>query len=197
MVITKTGLELLKVFLADPGMEYNIRGLSLKAKVNYKMAYQEVMALKEKEILFLKKQGSNNLCRINLSVNQILYFYVEGVRRDNFAKKHPELKVIMAELEKIITVYYSVILFGSYVKEQQRKTSDIDLLFIIPEGDEEEFKQQVKQVLKLLSYRIDVNVITERSVHELKKKDGINILAEVMKNHIILFGAEQYYRLIR
>ena len=90
-----------------------------------------------------------------------------------------------------------ILLRRSYAKGKQTKNSDIDLLFIVPDGKNiEQFKNKIENNLKILSYKIDINVISESDFINLKSEQNINIHNQIVNNHIILYGAENYYRLI-
>lgn len=197
MIINNTGLKILKLFLSDPAKEYNIREISIRTQTNYRLVYQEVMSFMKNQILFVNKKGLMNLCKINLAKDMSLYNYVESLRSEEFQEKNRNFKVIVKELSKLSTTYYILIVFGSYVKGGEKKHSDIDLLFVIPNNISiESFEKEVLNILKLLSYKIDINVINENNFLEMRQNSELNIVNEIIKNHIILFGAENYYNLL-
>lgn len=198
MAINNARIRILTLLVVDPTLKYTIREISLNTKVNYKLVYQEIIKLEKENIIAIKKIGNSKLCQINLTANPSLCSYIESLRRDNLLRRTASLRVIHSELDKIKSKYFSCIMFGSSVKGKAKKNSDIDLLFIIPDGTNyEKFEWEVQVLFRLLSYKIDVNIITEGSVDELKNKKGLNILNEVIKNHIILYGGEEYYNLIK
>lgn len=197
MVINNSQIKILKLFLENPLKKYSIREISLMAKINYRLAYKEIISFEKKGIINIQKVGSSRICSINLTQDIPLYGYIESLRTKNFQKKHKAIKVIQNELDKILTKYYTLLLFGSYVQGKERKNSDLDLLFILPRGSNiEKFEQEIKFVLQSLSYTFDINVITEDSFLEMKGKQELNIVREVIKNHIILKGMEQYFELL-
>lgn len=185
------------MFLQDPTKEYNIREISKKAKINYRLAFKGAMEFGKEGVIAVNKKGMMNLCRINLSADIPLYTYIEGLRRNLLQKRHAKIKVILHELEQISTYYFTALIFGSYAAGKERKNSDLDLLFIVPEQvDTEKFDAEIKSRLGQLSYRLDINVISEKGFLILKKEKKLNIAQEVVPNHILLRGAEAYYQLI-
>ncbi len=197
MVITRIREKVLALFLSDPSKTYTIREVALHTKIHYRQVYQEVIELEKQEVLVLEKKGSSKICSINLPQNASLYAYIESIRASSFLKDHPPLRVIINELKSMQTQYYTLILFGSLVQSKARKSSDIDLLFIIPKNTSvEKFEQEVSSRLHLLHYPYDINVITEESFMEMGKEKILNLRNEIIKNHIILDGAEAYYRLL-
>ena len=198
MVITNARIKILKLLLANPTQEYTIRGISLETKVNYRLVHQEVIKLEKIELITVKKIGASKVCKINLSYDLSLFSYIESLRKNELLKKHVSLIVINTELDKIKSKYFTCILFGSYVTGKIKKTSDIDLLFIIPNNTKvEQFEYEIESLFQTFNYKMDINVITENSVNELKQKSGLNVLNETIKNHIVLYGTEQYYNLIK
>ena len=126
-----------------------------------------------------------------------LFSYIENLRKEVFQKKHPEIRVIESEMEKIGSTYFTAIVFGSFVKGSESKKSDIDLLFIIPNQTQiQRFEGEVQSILSLLSYKLDINVVSEKSFLEMKNKKELSIVNEVIGNRIILAGSEQYYRML-
>ena len=197
MVINNSQIEILKLFLSDPTNDYNIKEISGKIKINYKLVYQGIKDLEKKGIVFVRKIGQTKLCKINLTSSIFLFSYIENLRKEVFQKKHPEIRVIESEMEKIGSTYFTAIVFGSFVKGSESKKSDIDLLFIIPNQiNLQDFEREAKSILKILSYNLDIGTITEGSFLEMKNKKGLNVVNEIIENHIILIGTEQYYRML-
>ena len=88
-------------------------------------------------------------------------------------------------------------IFGSYARGDKNKNSDIDLLFIVPHTENtEKLRAEIENSLSVLSYNIDINIIKDSDFASLKNEKGINIRNQVIDNHIILYGAENYYRAI-
>lgn len=197
MVINRTTEKIVGLFLANPTKDYNIRELALATKTNYRLVYEEALQLEKINILSVKRKGGMNLCMLNLSLAHQLYTYIESLRRETFSHKHHFLKVIEKELLKVPTVFSIAILFGSYVLGKERKGSDIDLLFVVPNAvEEDQFKKEVAAALQVLSYPLDIQVIQERSFLEMRRQQDLNIVRELIPNHIIIYGAEAYYKLL-
>jgi predicted nucleotidyltransferase len=195
--INTTTIAILKLFLSNPTKEYTISELSRITQINYRLIYEQVMRYEKDGTLSIKKVGQSKLCKINLSRNIGLYSFIESIRAMESVKKNPQLKVIRNALVHTSTKFYTMVLFGSYAKGAQTKNSDIDLLFIVPHSEKtDKIKNEIEKNLELLSYKIDINVINEADFVNLKNETGINIRNQVTDNHIILYGAENYYRTI-
>ena len=86
-----------------------------------------------------------------------------------------------------------VLVFGSYAKNKETKTSDIDLCIIC---DNEEKKKEFWNKLNLLSLNLEIQEFTTKEFISMLEKRQNNVGHEIIKNNIILYGTENYYNLI-
>ena len=86
----------------------------------------------------------------------------------------------------------AALFFGSFAKNQAKKDSDIDLLFIIPkEYNYDHFERTLKS--NILTRKVDINLGVDESLHEMwSNPQKLNVANELLKGHIILKGAEQF-----
>ena len=89
-----------------------------------------------------------------------------------------------------------ILIFGSYAKNTQTKNSDIDLMFIVPDGMEELFEKDVHRVARSLPLPIHPLVFSEKQFLEMTHAHESNVGQEALKNNIILYGIETYYEMI-
>ena len=108
------------------------------------------------------------------------------MRSKEFLEKYKDIRLIAKELEKINTIFYTAVLFGSRAKEKATKNSDIDILLIAPSP--EEIEKEANAITKMLSYPLHIDAISEESFDEMKNKKGLNVINEIRGNHIILAG---------
>ncbi|MBI5002706.1 nucleotidyltransferase domain-containing protein [Candidatus Woesearchaeota archaeon] len=198
MVITNAASEIIKFFVADPTKAYNIREIAKNTGINYRLIYNAVLALEKENFLEIKNVGNIRLCSFISAGNIPLCTYAEAERTKKVLEKNVAINIIKQEIDKKTnTVYDTIIVFGSYAREKQKTESDVDILCIIPEGKKrEQYEQEMHSILKILHYKIDVNVLTEKEFIDGKKEQTINIIKEVIPNHIILRGAEQFHYLL-
>ena len=198
MVITNAASAIIKLFVADPTKGYNISEIAKNTCINYRLIYNAVLVLEKERFLEIRNVGNIRVCSFISAGNIPLCTYAEAERTKNSLEKNVAINIIKKEIDKKTnTVYDTILIFGSYGKGQQRTNSDIDLLCIIPEGKrKEQYEQEMHSILKLLHYKIDVNILTEKEFIDGKKEQTINIIKEVIQNHIILRGAEQFHYLL-
>ncbi|MEK6792665.1 MAG: nucleotidyltransferase domain-containing protein, partial [Nanoarchaeota archaeon] len=83
-------------------------------------------------------------------------------------------------------------IFGSYSKGEQTKSSDIDLLFV---SNEKKFEENISNILSLLPIKTHAFVFTEEEFIRMKDSKKSNVVKEMIKSNVILYGVENYYRL--
>src|SRR3989344_903311 len=60
------------------------------------------------------------------------------------------------------------------------------------------FEKIVNNIASNFTVKFDINIISVESAYEmLSKRDKINILNESLNKHIILFGTENFYRILK
>ena len=103
--------------------------------------------------------------------------------------KRPDFKVLHNRLSKV-KEQFILLLFGSYAKGKEKKGSDIDLLLISDDP------KPVEAQIRLIPLDIHLTHITYDSFTKMLKSKEFTVVSEAQKNNILLFGIEDYYRLI-
>ena len=87
---------------------------------------------------------------------------------------------------------FIALIFGSYAKGKKSKTSDIDLMIISESGREKEFEK----LMNLLP--LDIHLVTFNFDEFLfmAKNQDFSVVSEALNLNIILFGIEDYYRVL-
>ena len=189
-VITKVNLKIMEEITKDLTKKWSINGLSKKINKHYRPVYAATQSL-IKEGFLIKNQ--NNLIEPTLK-NTLLLELAE--RQRSIENKNKELKIINDKLERLKTTFFSTVLFGSSVR---KKGNDIDILIIIPNSEEaSNFKKQVENELGSFFNKLDLNVVSEESCYEmLNSPNKLNIMNEILKNHLVLSGAESFYKILK
>jgi len=195
-MFTKTEIVVLKLLCSKLTKFYTIRGISKEIKKSYPITYQAANKLIEKKIIL---KDENKLLSLNPLSNFSDLAYIESLRADDFIKKHREIKSFMTEVLGKIDSFFTLLVFGSYAVNQQTKNSDLDLLMII-DDDKNTGKQEIilKRSTELYLKKSHCHVISRKDVKEMiKERKKLNVINETLDKHIIVYGAEEYYRLIK
>lgn len=164
--------------------------MSKQINKHYRPVHASVQTLISHEYLI---KNENGLIEPTFK-NTLLLELGEKQRLETQTNK--EIKVIINKISKLKTTFFSAILFGSSV---YKKGKDIDILIIVPTvQDIETFKKDVKISLGSILSKIDLNIITEESCFEmLNKPNTLNVMNEIMKNHLVLYGHENFYNILK
>jgi len=192
-----TGLErkLLTFFIIHITEQFAIREVARLTRLDYKRTHTTIQNLVKKGILIKTRQANIDLCCLNLKGDLSSVYYVEMLRAKEFLDKHVELKNFFETLnEKIKTLYYALIIFGSFARGKEKKTSDVDLLIIAPTRlIGEEIERIVGSESILLNNNVQPIVLDEAEFIENLSGKKVNVVVEVFKNHIIITGVEAFY----
>ena len=195
--LSRADIAVMELFLSQTFSEKNVSEVAKETGIGYRLVYESVKKLSEKGLILSKVSGKTIICSANLRADRRICAYIESIRRDKFLSRHKEIAVIAGEIEKLKSVFYSALVFGSYAKGNKKKNSDIDMLFIIPDSaDAEKFEKELFSAFRALSYKIHINIAVEKDIIEmLGKPQKLNVANEALKSHIIISGAEQFYML--
>nr|MBI4156553.1 nucleotidyltransferase domain-containing protein [Candidatus Woesearchaeota archaeon] len=182
--------KILKFLIENKERTFSIYGLSKALKIDYKLLYINIKKLEKERSIEVKDLKNQKRCSFNDIFNEDV-FIVENERR-NYILKKKEFRAIYDYL-KDINKQFIVLLFGSHVKGTATKHSDIDLLLISPEED----VKKIEEKLSILPFKIHLTPISYESFINMLKSKEFTVVSEALKKNIILFGIDDYYRLIQ
>jgi predicted nucleotidyltransferase len=143
------------------------------------------LALKELEkqsILKSKKKGSMKFYSLNLSYPHIkdIIYITETMKKIKFLSKNRKIAHIFKDDSRIAGI------FGSYAKKTHKPESDIDV-FIVGKKQKQDYSKKGRA----FDLNISIKYFTQREFKNLLNEKN-NLLKEIVKNHILLFGIEEF-----
>ena len=169
--------------------EQEIYGRELIGKVS--MSQKGIaLALKELEeqsILKSKKRGSMKFYSLNLNYPHVkeIISITETMKKIEFLSKNRKIAHIFKDDSRIVGI------FGSYAKKTHNPKSDVDV-FIVGKKQKQDYDTKGKA----FDFNISIKYFTQEEFkHLLNEKN--NLLKEIVKNHIIVFGIEEFINIIR
>ena len=180
MLFNNKTLAILSEFCSDYNKRIYGRQIAKKLKMNQKTVSNILNSLEKQHILKYATEGKNKyyfLNQLNLEIQDILKI-IEITRKNIFLKKYPKLRNLFKELENRGNGI--LIVFGSYANNTSTKDSDLD---IFTTG------QKIKTQDLEEKYNLEINIITSTK-HKFNKQEVF--IKEVIKNHIILKGVEEF-----
>ena len=194
-MLTKTQFKIMQIFVSKINEKFSIKRVSENLKKPYPLVHRSIKALIDNKFISKDRQ---NFLSLNHKQNHSELAYIESLRKKEFLESNKIITLFINDvMEKINLDLFIFLIFGSHIKKQ--KSRDIDILVII------EDKKKVNIIEKILNniasnftVKFDVNIISVESAYEmLAKRDKINIVNETLDNHLLIFGAENYYRLLK
>ena len=187
----KTELKIIKHFIENKKPK-TIREIAQQIKADYRITQTAVQRLTGKNILKVQTVGKSSLCSFNEKYFGTNLYEAENERREEVLRNKNINQLYKEIMSKVKTGSFILLLFGSYAKRKQTKTSDIDLLFI---SNESNFETKISDILSLLPLKTHALVFTEEEFIRMKDSKKSNVIQEAIERNIILYGIEAYYRL--
>lgn len=188
---TKT--KILMFLLSHKNQQFTINNIAKSTSVDYKAVYLEVQKLIKNSIIDAKTAGHTTLCSLMPKKFDSDIFIAEYVRREELFK-NKNFKVLCSYFQEIKEPFFIFLLFGSYASGKTRRNSDIDIMLIV---DNEKLTNQIKNKTKLIPLNIQLVTFTSEEFLSQLRTTEFNVGKEAFNNNIVLFGIENYYRLIQ
>ena len=196
-MLTKTQAKIMQVFAAKITEQFSIRGIARILKKDNSLIHRNIKSLIDKNLIALTK---NKYLMLNYKQNHQELAYSEFLRSKEFIR-HPLNKAFALFLEDVLTnmkdEYFIMLIFGSAVEKKNPR--DIDIFFIVESNEKVNSREKaLENISSHYSLKLDINVVSVESIYEMAaKRDQKNIFNESLNKHLILFGAENFYRLIK
>ncbi len=181
-------LSILKLLVENQEERLSIRQISIRRNINYKSAYMAVKDLNREGTIDLIRQGNTIICKFNRSFNNSVFTVEYGRLQDLLKDKN--FKVVHDRFSAIPRQFI-LLLFGSQVRKESTKHSDIDLLAITDDA------QMIEREARLIPLKIHLTAIGYGDFIAMLKSKEMTVVSEALKNNIIIFGIEDYYRLMK
>lgn len=197
-MLTKTQAKIMEIFVANITERYSIKGISKILGKDYSLVHRAIKPLIAENLLIKDKQDYLSL---NYKENMAQIAYVEALRTQRFLRKKQN-RVIDLFIEDVLKAikedFFLMLIFGSAV-EQKKAPRDIDILFIVDAHVNINKTEKLLHTIALnFSVMFDINVISTESVYEMiSKRDQTNVINETLNKHLIIFGVENYYRMLK
>ena len=197
--------KIIKLFYDDVYAEFTINELATKTNISYSYVHRQVEELESKGILIVNQRTNRKYCKPNYNNPEVKTSFVKISNQiaEDFLKKRDKIFFI---IEKLLSVLpkktdfnlLSVVLFGSLAKGTDFKKSDIDLFFLVPSKNKYDEIIDMECVALSKGFGVEINPIVcePTSLLTMLKDKEQNVAKEILKNKIILFGAEKFWELI-
>ena len=197
MHLNKTTLRVLQLFAGHMTENFTLREAARRLKMHVSLCHRAIQPLISMKIV---QQDKHKNLSLNFKTHHEILAYAECLRRDEFfdRSKLKDIKLFADEVvSKMKEDCFILLLFGSAVDSD--KPRDIDVLLIVDSTEKVGFHEKfLYNVSSSYGLPFEERAISFESVQEmLAKRDEKNVMNETLNKHIILYGAELFYRLIQ
>jgi len=182
--------KILKFLIENKEKNLNINEISNTLAIDYKLTYLNVQKLYHQGLINIKKYGNVKICTLNNLFNEDI-FLVESNRRQELLN-NKDFLVLYTKLHKINSQFI-LIVFGSYAKGTATKHSDIDILLV---SNKENLKV-VESEIEITPLNIHLTFVSYEDFVKMLMTKEQTLVSEAIKKNIILFGVEDYYRILK
>lgn len=192
-------------FYDDLNARFTINELAKKTGISYSYVHRQIEDLKNKNIIIVEQRSNRKYCKPNYKHQKVKTTFVKISNQiaENFLRKRDKVNFVVERLISALPQrtefnLFSIVLFGSLVKGTDFKKSDIDLFFIVSSKKKYDEVIDMECVALSKSFGIEVSPIVSEPTNfltMLKDKEN-NVGKEILKNKIILFGAEKFWELV-
>ncbi len=195
MYLNKSTAKILQLFIGQITESFTLREVSRRINMHVSLVHKAIQPLIKNKII---QQDKHKNLSLNYKTQHETLAFVEYLRRDNLLGKKKDLQLFKEEvIHKIKEDSFVLLIFGSTVDSE--KPRDIDVLLIVDNLKKVEFHEKfLYNICSNYDLPFEERVISFESVYEmLAKRDEKNVMNEILNKHIILYGAELFYRLIQ
>lgn len=194
-MLTKTQIKILKLFCGHITESFSLTDISNQLRMQYRVVSRSIQPLVKNKYV----NANNKRYSLNYKAHHQEFVYVEFLRcAEHFSKKkqNPLRLFTLDVIDKIELDQFILLVFGSAVTH--KKPRDYDVLLIVESRDQVELLDKQMTVLaRMFTAPFDIHVITHDSVYEmLNRRDQLNILNQVLNKHVLVHGAEAFYRML-
>ncbi len=190
--------KIIGLLYCNQGRDFTINEIAKQLKVAYSFVNRIVNRLVQDKTIKTRRIGNACACSFDSKNDMaIAMAYLSEVQnKEELYKKNSQMKFMLEEFSGRVRSKYneeiiSIALFGSYVKGNAAKDSDVDLLVICKK------KINVSRIAHDVSaiYGKEINAMTFTMEEIIKQKDK-PVIIEIAKNHITCLGFREFSDMI-
>ena len=201
-MVTKEELEIVNVFRKNPLKNFTFKEIMFESKKKSRnWVFNVLKNLTSNYVLLKEPIGNNFVYKANLRNSMLLsYFQIWDFNDAHINNSKLPFDLILDILGSVkkITPFFILLVFGSYTDKSNKKTSDLDLAFIV---DSTEIKKRIMPYIERITRKniksVDYQIITKEEFKEMLLREEENLGKEIFRKHILIWGNNAYYELIR
>jgi predicted nucleotidyltransferase len=195
-MITEKQLKIIEVFRKNIGKKIMFNDIKKTVKIKSNSFLQKALLKFKKEgVIESEKIGKSIIYSINLNNKTMAYFSLIASELYDLPEK--AIYSIIKEVSKK-TSFFSLIVFGSYAKKENKKGSDLDIVIIVEENRIiKEISPLIESIKRKEIINIDCQIFTSKEFIEMLNAEKENVGKEIIRNHIVFYNPYSFYTLIK
>ena len=191
----KKSYKVLDVFVSNPTITYLFNDVKeyIESK-SESYTYNSLKSFVKEGILTKDKRGGVTIYKIADSPKAISFLSIAAEYKA-WNRNGIPIDNIIEIIKKARINFLTLLITGSYVKGKQTAKSDLDLVLIVP-NDVKKVTARLKQFCELSIPEIHLYVFTDDEFKQMLLDEKHNYGKEIVKNNLIFFGAEAYYKIM-
>lgn len=197
-MITKKQLLIFRIFMNNLFKECTFNEIKKYSKEKSNSFLQNALKTFMKEGIIKERKINNSKLYFLNHDNEIIYSYFDLITQKNLLKQIKDsINILENELNKH-TFFYSMVVFGSYASNEQKKNSDLDIAIFIEEESKRKIVEAVINSVKNKSLlNIDGHVITKNEFLEMLRDEKANLGKEIARKHLIISNPKIFYSMLK
>ncbi|MBI2151264.1 nucleotidyltransferase domain-containing protein [Candidatus Woesearchaeota archaeon] len=189
-------LRIFDLFRKNLFSEFTINDIMKKLKKrSYSWMYNALMNLKP----FFNTKQTGKIYSFSINLNNPGTIAVL-----TYLDKKEALNINVPIVDKIInsiskkSIFFTLLVTGSYATSTNRKDSDIDLIVIVNKEDsKKEIKPYITEITRLEPIEVDLHLFTKEEYYTMLINDQENFGKESFRKHLLFYGVDAYYQIIK
>jgi predicted nucleotidyltransferase len=156
----------------------HLRALARKLNSPLSTIQRRIAELQKENVIDYRMEGKNKVFFLKNNLQAKNYIYsAERYKLAKLLKRYPQLSVIFDDLLRSINSRM-IVLFGSYAKFSAKPDSDIDIYIDTPDVKAKRKAEGINSKIRAKTGKFDT---------------GSLLIKEIIRNHVILRGIEEFY----
>jgi hypothetical protein len=195
--LVRKELLLLKPFIREPWKGFTLAEVKGSTGVrSHHYAFEAMKKFTALGILKESKVGKTNVYAVNSGnpLNASYLAFLESIIREERADI--PYRNVLKITGKIKSPFFSLLVGGSFAAKRQKPGSDLDISIIIPNSESKRPYETALREGEFMIPQIHGFVFTQEELYLMLTNREFNYGKELARKHIILLGAEPYYRIL-
>ena len=170
-------LDIVSLFSSDYSASFSGREVARRMNVSPQTAIDGLKELEKEKVLMVKIEGRNDKYALNKeNLKTKVMMQLMETHQSMLALEKFILKEVVS---KILPYSKTIIVFGSFARNEEKKDSDIDLIVI-----DSKDKEKIKKIKEMFPLEVNIEFVSLADFSKAFEKKN-SLALEIKKDHLI------------